>query len=60
MKVGKIDAGENLVDFGRQVEEFIEGYRRSCAEARIDYVMTDTSVPYDFMLSRYIAKRNMP
>ena len=43
-----------------QVEEFIETYRRACAETRIDYVMTDTSVPYDFMLSRYIAKRNMP
>ncbi len=28
--------------------------------ASIDYVMTDTSVPYDFMLSRYLAKRNRP
>ena len=27
-------------------------YRRACAEAQIDYVMTDTSVPYDFMLSQ--------
>ncbi len=43
-----------------QIEAFIEGYRRSCAEAQIDYVMTDTTVPYDFMLSRYIAKRNRP
>ena len=43
-----------------QIEAFIEDYRRACAEAQIDYVITDTSVPYDFMLSRYIAKRNMP
>ena len=43
-----------------QIEEFIEDYRRACAEAQIDYVLTDTSVPYDFMLSRYIAKRNRP
>jgi uncharacterized protein (DUF58 family) len=43
-----------------QVEQFIETYRRSCNESNIDYVMTDTSVPYDFMLSRYIAKRNRP
>jgi uncharacterized protein (DUF58 family) len=43
-----------------QVEEFIETYRRACRESNIDYVMTDTSVPYDFMLSKYIAKRNMP
>jgi len=44
----------------RQVEQFIETYRRACSEAQIDYVMTDTSVPYDFMLSKYIAKRNVP
>ena len=44
----------------RQVEQFIEGYRRACAEGQIDYVMTDTSVPYDYMLSRYVAKRNQP
>jgi len=43
-----------------QIEAFIETYRRACAETNVDYVMTDTSVPYDFMLSRYIAKRNMP
>ncbi|MHC4179014.1 MAG: DUF58 domain-containing protein [Planctomycetota bacterium] len=43
-----------------QIEGFIEDYRRACAEAQIDYVITDTSIPYDFMLSRYIAKRNMP
>jgi uncharacterized protein (DUF58 family) len=43
-----------------QVAEFIENYRRACAEAQIDYVLTDTSVPYDFMLTKYIAKRNRP
>jgi uncharacterized protein (DUF58 family) len=42
-----------------QIGAFIEGYRRACAEAQIDYVATDTSVPYDFMLARYIAKRNV-
>ena len=41
-----------------QMEAFIANYRRACAEAQIDYVQTDTSVPYDFMLSKYIAKRN--
>jgi uncharacterized protein (DUF58 family) len=40
-----------------QVEQFIETYRRGCAESRIDYVMTDTTTPYDFMLSRYLTKR---
>ena len=41
-----------------QIEAFIEAYRRACSEAQIDYVLTDTSVPYDFMLTKYIAKRN--
>ncbi len=43
-----------------QMEAFIEQYRRSCREMNADYVLTDTTVPYDLMLSRYIAKRNMP
>jgi hypothetical protein len=41
-----------------EIEAFIETYRRGCSEAGVDYVFTDTSTPYDFMLSRYIAKRN--
>jgi uncharacterized protein (DUF58 family) len=44
-------------DYRRRLQEFIEGYRRLCADCRIDYVMTDTSVRYDFMLSRYLTKR---
>jgi uncharacterized protein (DUF58 family) len=44
--------------YAAQIEEFIENYRRACAEAQIDYVLTDTSVPYDFMLTKYIAKRS--
>jgi uncharacterized protein (DUF58 family) len=43
-----------------QMEQFIENYRRACAEAQIDYVLTDTSVPYDLMLTKYMAKRNRP
>jgi uncharacterized protein (DUF58 family) len=44
--------------YAAQIEKFIENYRRACAEAQIDYVLTDTSVPYDFMLTKYIAKRS--
>ena len=40
------------------MQAFIERYRRMCADCQIDYVSTDTSVPYDYMLSRYLAKRN--
>lgn len=44
-------------DYRRRFQEFIEGYQRLCADCQIDYVMTDTSVRYDFMLSRYLTKR---
>jgi uncharacterized protein (DUF58 family) len=44
-------------DYRSQVQEFIDGYRRACADCAIDYVSTDTSVPFDLMLSRYLAKR---
>lgn len=44
--------------YKEQMEAFIENYRRSCREAGIDYVLADTSTPYDFMLSRYIATRS--
>lgn len=43
--------------YREQVEEFIAGYRRACAESYIDYVLADTATPYDLMLSRYLAKR---
>jgi uncharacterized protein (DUF58 family) len=44
-------------DYRRRFQEFIDGYRRMCNECRIDYVMTDTSVPYDLLLSRYLTAR---
>ncbi len=44
--------------YREQIEAFIAGYRQACAEMQTDYVMTDTSVPYDFLLSRYLSKRN--
>jgi uncharacterized protein (DUF58 family) len=43
-----------------EFEAFLTGYRRACAEAQIDYVLAETTVPYDFMLSKYIAKRSRP
>ena len=65
MRLVDMETGERLQidpsyvreDYKRQIEEFIEFYRRSCADCQIDYVMTHTSVPYDLMLSRYLHKR---
>lgn len=53
----QIDPSYVRDDYLRRVREFIDGYRRACAECRVDYLQTDTSVPYDLMLSRYLAKR---
>ncbi len=53
----EIDPAYVRSQYQAEIEAFIETYRRACAEAQIDYVLTDTATPYDFMLSRYIAKR---
>ncbi len=47
-------------DYKRRVQEFLDRYRRICADCQIDYVLAETSTPYDFMLSRYLEKRNRP
>ena len=44
-------------EYRRQMREFINGYKRDCALQTIDYVQTDTSIPYDFMLFSYLGKR---
>ncbi|MFP4055319.1 MAG: DUF58 domain-containing protein [Candidatus Brocadiia bacterium] len=44
-------------EYRKQVQQFIDDYRRDCSASRVEYVHTDTSVPYDFMLSSYLAKR---
>jgi uncharacterized protein (DUF58 family) len=44
-------------DYVRQIGQFVDSYRRLCADCRIDYVQTDTATPFDFMLSRYLATR---
>jgi uncharacterized protein (DUF58 family) len=44
-------------DYRRQMEQFLSRHRGICAECQFDYVLADTSVPYDYMLSRYLEKR---
>jgi hypothetical protein len=44
-------------EYHRQLTEFINHYKRDCASQNIDYVLADTSVPYDFMLFSYLGKR---
>jgi uncharacterized protein (DUF58 family) len=56
----QIDPAYVRDEYVAQFEAFLTDYRRACAEAQIDYVLADTTVPYDFLLSKYIAKRNRP
>ena len=40
-----------------QIEQFVDSYRMECSESRVEYVVTDTSVPYEFLLTAYLGKR---
>jgi len=44
-------------DYLDQVKEFIDTYRRDCAECRVDYLEIDTTTPYDALLLTYLTKR---
>ena len=44
-------------DYLRRIDEFVNTYKKACSESRIEYLNTDTSVPYDFLLTAYLAKR---
>ncbi len=56
----EIDPAYVRDEYQRLLAEFLSQFRTACTESAIDYVMTDTSVPYDFMLSRYLTKRGQP
>jgi hypothetical protein len=56
----QIDPAYVRGEYLAQIEAFLQNYRRACAEAQIDYVLADTTTPYDFMLTKYIAKRSRP
>jgi len=47
-------------EYRRQLDAFIDRYRKICADCQFDYVLTDTSVPFDYMLSRYLEKQTRP
>jgi uncharacterized protein (DUF58 family) len=44
-------------EYRRMMDELVATYRRRCAEARIDYVLLDTTTPFDVALSRYLVQR---
>ena len=38
-------------------QDFLGAYRKGCADARIEYVPVDTSVPYEHLLARFLTRR---
>ena len=53
----QIDPAYVREDYLRRIHEFIDTYRRACNHSRVDYITTDTEVPYDLMLGAYLNKR---
>ena len=44
-------------EYRELMDEMIATYRFGCAEAQIDYVLLDTTTPFDVALTRYLVRR---
>ena len=44
-------------EYVRLFEDFCSRIRRECSESFVEYVPADTSVPFETMLSSYLARR---
>jgi uncharacterized protein (DUF58 family) len=40
-----------------ELRAFIDRHKKACSDSDTEYVLTDTSVPYDFLLRSYLARR---
>jgi uncharacterized protein (DUF58 family) len=40
-----------------ELRAFIDRYKKACSDSDTEYVLTDTSVPYGFLLQSYLARR---
>jgi uncharacterized protein (DUF58 family) len=62
-----METGEEMVTqpyqvrkaYAEAMREFTERIKRECRQHNIDYVLLDTSVPYDVALVEYLNKRRM-
>jgi uncharacterized protein (DUF58 family) len=43
--------------YRQEMEQFLDHYKRECRENNIDYVLLDTSMPFDTALVNYLNKR---
>jgi uncharacterized protein (DUF58 family) len=53
-----LDADAFRADYLNELEAFRDNYRHQCAQARIDYVPLDTSMPFDRALLEYLVNRS--
>ena len=44
-------------EYLKLIKEFTEAFRRDCSQTQIEYIVTDTSVPFDRMLSAFLSRR---
>ena len=44
-------------EYRKAFSAFVETFRKGCADARVDYVLADTSVPYENLLAAFLTKR---
>ena len=53
----KADPSAIRGEYRRRVEEFIRAYKTGCGANYIDYVLMNTSTPFDHALSAYLSRR---
>lgn len=45
-------------EYQRELQAFLDRFRRGCRESQIDYVLANTATPYDHLLARYLMRRS--
>ena len=53
----QVDPASVREDYLERIQDFVDTYRRDCAESRVDYLEIDTQTPYDRLLLTYLMKR---
>jgi hypothetical protein len=43
--------------YQREMQIFLERYKKECRENYVDYVLMDTATPFDVALTEYLSKR---
>lgn len=52
-----IDGAEVAAEYRRQIDAFVDRYKQCCFEQGFDFVLANTSVPYDALLTALLTRR---